>query len=186
MITLDEAKLQLNIAVSNTEHDTELQAFVDAAITAVERYTGLVGLTRTISGERHQTPHTSKLWLLRKPVQLVMSVERVDGSQTWDVANIDVDADTGLLRVVDGPMFSGLLQITYEAGHMDVPDNLNLATRVVVQHLWSTQRGAMGRGIRDRSALDTSFDNLNAAGRGYAIPNAALELLGEPIPVVAS
>lgn len=185
MLTLAEAKLQLNIPVSNTSHDVELQAFVDAAILAVEKYTGLTGDVRTVTGERRQTCPTSKLWLYRKPVQSVTSVERVDGSVTWDVADIDVDSDNGLIRVVSGPLFSGLLQITYEAGFVDVPHNLNLAGRIIVQHLWSTQRGAMGRGIRDREALDTSMSNLIGAGRGYAIPNAALELLGEPIPVVA-
>lgn len=184
MITLADAKLQLNIDSSNTDHDVELQSFVDAAILAVERYTGLVGATKTISGERHQTPHTSRLWLDRKPVQSLTSVARVDGSLTWTVADLDVDAGTGLIRVVDGPLFSGLIEVTYDAGHTTVPDNLNLATRIVVQHLWSTQRGAMsGGGVRE--SMDTSMNNLIGAGRGYAIPNAALELLGEPIPVVA-
>lgn len=180
MLTLADAKLQLNITVP--DYDAELQAFVDAAILAVERYTGLAGDVRTVTDERHQV-NSSKLWLHNKPVQSVTSVARVDGSLTWDVTDLDVDTPSGLVRVVDGPRFSGLIQVTYSAGFTAVPENLNLAARIVVQHLWTTQRGAMGGGPRE--ALETSMNNLVGAGRGYAIPNAALELLGEPIPVVA-
>lgn len=184
MLTLAEAKLQLNISPSDTTHDVELQAFVDAAIIAVEKYTGLTGDVQAVTDERHQVPHTSKLWLFHKPVQSVTIVERVDGSLAWDVANIDVDVQSGLLRVVAGPLFSGLLTVDYQAGHTIVPGNLNLAARIIVQHLWETQRGAMG-GRDVRSVMDDSFENQFSGGRGYAIPIAALELLGEPIPVVA-
>lgn len=183
MINLDEAKLQLNISPSNMTHDVELQAFVDAAIRAVEKYTGLFGTVRTVSGEKHTAGHWRSLRLHHQPVQSVTSVARVDGTLTWTVADIDVDVDSGLLRVINGPLFSGLLTVTYEAGHAVVPENFNLAARIIVQHLWQTQRGAIAGGVR--SVLEDSFGNQINLGRGYAIPNAALELLGEPIPVVA-
>lgn len=183
MASLADAKLQLNIPASNTTHDVELQSYVDAANLAVERHTGLVIAPLTITGERHHR-HTACLWLDRKPVQSVTAVARVDGSLTWDVANLDVDTDSGLVRVVSGPVFSGLFTVDYEAGFVTEPDHYNLASRIIVQHLWTTQRGAMG-GRDVRSALDDSMQNLSNFGRGYAIPNAALELLGEPIPVVA-
>jgi hypothetical protein len=184
MLTLAEAKLQLNIAVSNVTHDVELQAYVDAAIRAVEKHTDTLGAVRTVTGERHNTCVTVRLRLHHRPVQSLTSLARVDASLTWDVADLDVDVEAGVLRVVSGPLFSGLLAATYEAGHDPVPPNHNLAARIIVQHLWQTQRGAMGG--RDIRGLDDSFDNVVVAtGRGYAIPNAALELLGEPIPVVA-
>lgn len=183
MITLEEAKLQLNIPSSNTTHDVELQAFVDAAIETVGRFTGRAGLVRTVTGERHHVGHAWKLWLFQRPVQSVTSVARVDGTRTWNVADLDVDIDSGLLRVVDGPAFSGLLQIDYEAGYVNVPDRFNLAARIIVQHLWQTQRGAVAGGDV-RPIMEGSFDNRLNLGRGYAIPNAALELLGEPEPVL--
>jgi len=183
MLTLDEAKLQLNIPLSNTTHDVELQAYVDAAIRAVELHTGEFGDLREVAGERHSTPPTARLRLHHKPVQSVTTLERVDGSLAWDPADLDVDVAAGVLRVVRGPLFSGLLTVTYQAGYVNVPPNYNLAARIIVQHLWQTQRGAMG--MRDIRALEDSMTNLVNFGRGYAIPNAALELLGEPIPVVA-
>lgn len=183
MATLDDAKLQLNIPASDTTHDVELSTYVEAANLAVERHTGLTVAPRTISGERHHR-RTCALWLNHKPVQSVTSVARVDGSLTWDVADLDVDGEAGLVRVVAGPAFSGLFEVTYEAGYAVEPDHLNLASRIIVQHMWQTQRGAMGS-RRVTPAMNDSMQNLSNFGRGYAIPNAALELLGEPIPVVA-
>lgn len=185
MITLAEAKLQLNIDASNTAHDVELQAFVGAAIRAVELHTGKVGDVRTITGERHHVCGTAKLWLHQKPVQSVTSVARVDATLTWDVDDLDVDVDSGLLRVLRGPLLSGLLSVTYQAGHAEVPANWNLAGRIIVQHLWQTQRGTMGARRPTAVMNDTTQNMVNLGGRGYAIPNAALELLGEPAPVVA-
>lgn len=184
MLTLAEAKLQLNIPAGDTSHDVELQAYVAAAIRAVERHTGTVGDVRAIVGERHEVCHASKLWLYQKPVQSLTTLARVDGTQTWAAADVDVDVDSGLLRVKSGPLFDGLLTATYQAGHVPVPANYNLAARIIVQHLWQTQRGAMGS-RRPTTVLNDSMENLVNFGRGYAIPNAALELLGEPIPVVA-
>ena len=184
MITLDEAKLQLNIPAPNTTHDVELQAFVDGAIRAVELHTGELATVRTVTGERHVTCYTARLRLHHKPVQSVTTIARVDASLTWDVADLDLDADSGVVRVISGPLLSGLIAATYEAGYVNAPDNYNLAARIIVQHLWQTQRGAMG-GRLARSGMDDSLDNLVNFGRGYAIPNAALELLGEPMPVVA-
>lgn len=184
MITLAEAKLQLNIPASDTTHDVELLAYVGAAIRAVEKHTGQAGDVRTVAGERHQTCGSSKLWLYHKPVQSVTMLARVDGSLTWDPADLDIDVNSGLLRVVSGPLFRGLVSVTYEAGHVPVPENYNLAARIIVQHLWQTQRGAMGN-RRVTTVMNDSMENLVNFGRGYAIPNAALELLGEPIPVVA-
>lgn len=184
MITLSEAKLQLNFpADDDGSQDEEVQAYVDAAGGVVERHTGEVGAVRTITGERRAVGDSWRLWLHNKPVQSLTSIARVDGSQTWNVADLDVETDAGLIRVVDGPLLSGLLEITYEAGHVNVPPNFNLAARIIVQHLWQTQRGTMGLGDV-RSTMEASFNDTTVR-RGYAIPNAALELLGESTPVVA-
>jgi hypothetical protein len=160
--------------------------YVQSAIQKVEDFTGLYGDLRTVEDERHRVRFRSSLWLNHRPVESVASVGRVDGSLTWDVADLDVDAETGVVRVVSGPLFSGLLTVTYDAGYPEgeLPERLNLAARIIVQHLWQTQRGAMvSAGVR--AALEDSFQNLVGGGRGYAIPNAALELLGEPTPVVS-
>lgn len=183
MITLTEAKVQLNIPESDTTRDVELQAYVDAASDAVERYTGQVGTVRTISAERHATRRTHRLWLHQSPVQSLMSVARVDESQTWNVADLDVDVDSGLIRVLTGPLLSGLLEVTYEAGHETVPANYSLAARIILQHLWRTQRG-VGVATFTGTGETTTMES-GEGGMGFAVPRRAIELLGFPTPVVA-
>lgn len=182
MLTLAEAKLQLNIDPSNTTNDVELQSFVDAAIGAVERHTGLVGTVRTVTDEKHTACFADKLWLDNKPVQSITSVTRVDVTQTWSVANLSVDVDTGVIRVLTGPLLTGLLKITYQAGYTIVPPNMNLAARIIVQHLWQTQRGP-GTGSA-RFAGDEPESSFTA-GNVFSIPHRALELLGEQPPVIS-
>lgn len=182
MIDLAAAKQQLNIEADDTTHDVELQEYVGAAIGGVERYAGLFGAVRTVTGERHQLCRACKVWMFNKPVQSVTTVERVDGTQVWDVLDLDVDTEFGLIRVISGPLLNGLVKFTYQAGHVDPPKPMTLSARIVLQHLWTTQRGVMGglTGGDLRAALDTTADNLIGAGRGYAVPKAVWELLGEP------
>lgn len=183
MITLTEAKLQLNIPESNTTHDGELQSYVDAVSDAVERYTGRVGEVRTITGERHATRDTYRLWLHHSPVQSLTSIARVDGSLTWNATDLDVDTDSGVIRVLSGSLLSGLLEVTYEAGHETVPANYSLAARIILQHLWRTQRG-VGVATFTGTGETTTMES-GEGGMGFAVPRRAIELLGFPTPVVA-
>lgn len=178
MLSLSEAKEQLNI--TSAVHDSELGVFVDAATKVVERYTGRAVVAAEVT-ERHRVSGEQMLRLFRSPVTALGSI--VGPVYTWDTANLDLDTDAGIVTVLSGPLFGGLLTVTYTAGYTDVPENYNLAARVIVQHLWETQRGRMG-GPRV-GGMDDSMSNLAGGGRGYAIPNAALELLGPTPPVVA-
>jgi hypothetical protein len=56
--------------------------------------------------------------------------------------------------------------------------NVRLASKIIIQHLWETQRGTMG------VQLGGDSDNY-VAGRGFAIPRRAIELLGPQLPGVA-
>jgi hypothetical protein len=55
----------------------------------------------------------------------------------------------------------------------------SLAAQIIIEHLWQTRRGARG-GPRP-GGMDTTLVH----GLGFAIPNAALELLGTGIPGMA-
>jgi hypothetical protein len=105
-------------------------------------------------------------------------VVAVGGSQTWDVNQLHVDGESGEVTVLSGPTFCGRILATYVAGESQVPPNVQLAGLIIIQHLWETQRGAMG------VQLGGDSDNY-VAGRGFAIPRRAIELLGPQLPGVA-
>jgi hypothetical protein len=112
------------------------------------------------------------------PVLSLTSVVAADGSMTWDPANMLVDGETGLLTVTSGESLAGAVDFTYQAGELVVREDYRLAALIIVQHLWETQRGTMG--------VQLGGDGETyVAGRGFAIPRRAIELLGTPLPGVA-
>lgn len=174
LLTLVDAKLQLNIDAADTSLDTELQAYVDAAVSVVERHVGEAVDVRAFTEQRVGGVRWS-LVLSWPPVVSLTSVTSLDGTRTWDVTDLHVGS-AGVARVLSGDPFDGDLEVVYQAGYSTPPANYNLAGRIIVQHLWQTQRGGTGPRV---GGLDDSFQNAVGGGRGYAIPNAAVELLGE-------
>lgn len=177
MITLDEAKDQVNIPDTDPSHDVELQAYIDAVTAVVERQTGDVVTPQAVA-ERHSVCRVSSLVLNRRPVISLTTVARVDGSQTWTVGDLDVDTPISLVRVVNGPPLDGLLTVTYQAGYTSIPPNWTLAARFIVQHLWKSQRGSSGprMGGVDMDAIEIGMST---------VPRDVWMLLGSQPPVVA-
>jgi hypothetical protein len=109
------------------------------------------------------------------------SVATVDGDTTWDVADLFVEPNSGVVSVLTGPSLSGQLKVTYVAGMTSIPANYREATEIIAQHLWDAKRGTKGSpfpgGLDTPGAGITSF--------GYSIPNRAKELLGNSPPMVA-
>lgn len=176
VITLDQAKAQLNIAATDTDHDDELQTYVAAAGDAVRGHTGHTVETATTT--EYRTVRCADTLVLRtSPVASLTSVASVDGSVTWDVvADLELDSPAGIVTVLSGPLLSGRLKLVYEAGYATVPESYQLAALIIVQHLYETQRGTQGR--RRGSVADEPYD----PRYGYSIPRRALELLGAPMP----
>lgn len=176
MISLSEAKAQLN--ETGTEHDTEIQAYIDGVTAVVERRTGEVVEPRQIT-EHHVLSGVVTLMLRSVPARSLAEVETVDGSQTWDTTDLHLDQRSGRLLVVDGPALSGHVLITVEAGYQTIPPNYTLAARIILAHLWRTQRGV---------GAPSAFAGAAASGEGgagFAVPYRARELLGGPLPGVA-
>lgn len=178
VLTLPEAKQQLNVLAGDTSLDEELGAYIAAVDEVVERETRQAVSRRTVT-ERHDTARQDSLFLRLRPVVQVASITQADGTRTWDVGQVYLDADAGVLQAPRGQWFAGTVEVTYEAGYAadDIPDNFKLAARILLQHLWETQRSRFG--AARSSALEA------VPGRGYAVPNAVLELLGDPGPVFA-
>lgn len=179
LVSLAEVKAHLNYGTSTTD-DEEIRDWIPTATPIIERHTGKTIVQRTFV-DRITTGSTDQLWLNHHPVISLTSIATLDGVTTWSVTatDVDIDPDLGVLTLLAGTPWSGRLKVTYIAGMAVVPDNYSKAARIIVQHLWETQRGTRG-GPRVGGMDDTT-----AVVMGYAIPNRALELLGPTPPMVA-
>ncbi|MEU0041319.1 hypothetical protein [Streptomyces sp. NPDC006333] len=178
IVTLAEARKQLNLADDDTDADEELQDYVDAITTVVEDYKHEIIEQRQVSEDLElRSCRRFRLWNV--PVASLVSLAAVDGSMTWDVSKMRVDTETGLVRVLSGPPVSGLVEAVTLSGYSPVPGRYKRGALVIIQHVWETQRGKGGpvRGgvIGPDDAHARNF---------YSIPHKALEWLGAPRPVV--
>lgn len=170
---LVDLKTQLNIDLTDSTDDDELQLHLDAAIGVVEGIVGpLSGKTVT---ETHYGASGPLLVLRQAPVQSVTSVAvrfwagalAVPGVLTDYV----LDPEVGTLRLASGWQFRGDVTVTYVAGQTAVPAQVLLATLVIAAHMWETQRGV------SPTQLQTPDFVAGPSGAGYAVPNRAAELL---------
>lgn len=170
LLTLDEAKAQLDI--ETTAHDAELQLYVDAVPAVIEGYVGVVEqrtVTEVLDG------YGLTLSVLHPPVLQVTSLSGVlSGSMSWAPDTLHVNGSAGVIRRLDGGLFTGgPFTVTYTAGRDVVPPTMKLAAAILVQHLWRTQYGsARGVGPADDFAVSEPIP-----GFGYAVPNRVLQLL---------
>lgn len=179
-ITLADAKLQLNMtAVTN---DVELGDYIDAACDEVEAWVGPVA-TRVVVGEfvdlmgrtiynELTTAGTRAIVLRHRPVQSIQGVtSAILAGVTYTTTDFTIDSDTGIVRRKDGGTIFGPLLVDYTAGYVTPPPWARLAAKIIVQHLWKTQRGSSsGRpGSQTADAM--------VPGMGFAVPGQAAALM---------
>ncbi|MEI5520662.1 head-tail connector protein [Streptomyces brasiliscabiei] len=179
IITLAAAKAQLGIDPSDTDDDAELQTFMEAVTAPLERELGRVIEQRTVIDEFDLPTGTTSVLLRSVPVSTLISIESVDGSVSWSVdpSVMHVYAESGEVTVLSGPALSGKVVFIYRAGDADVAAHHRLAGLIILQHLWETQRGAMG--------VNLGGEGETFVPKGYAVPRRALELLESTLPGVA-
>lgn len=172
IVSLRDAKQQLNLPLTSTTHDEELRGFIAATTDAVEFLIGPV-VVRTyselIDGDRPM------IVLSHTPVVSVTSITPVlTGGTAYLSSEVDVDADTGVVQLLAGGWFTGgPWRATYKAGRSVISGGVRLASLIIIQHMWRTQRGGQSS-VRSRSGDDYSEP---IPGLGYSIPNRAMELL---------
>ena len=179
IVSLSDARAQLNMGATETRDDDELRGFIGASTRAVERALGRIVARRSFTDRFTVSGSAAELLLRNVPVLSLTSVISADGSTTWSTGGLQVDGATGLVAVTSGPAFTGVLDVTYQAGEVVIPDNYRLASLIILQHLWETQRGTMG------VQLGGGDVDMALASRGFAIPRRALELLDTQLPGVA-
>lgn len=145
LVSLADAKQYLNILTA--DNDEELRNFIEAATSIVEDVVGPV-VVRTVT-EVH--PRPSNVLVLRCPpvVSLLSLTPLVANGFGVDVTALDLDPETGIVRRVDGlsigRQHAGFqptpVRAVYTAGRPAVPAAITMAARVVIDHMWETQRG---------------------------------------------
>lgn len=180
LVSLRDAKLKCKIPLDDTALDDELRGYMEAATGVVERHLCRTIARRTVVDTVRTSSGSRSLVLPSTPVISVTSVEAIDGSSTWDVANLHINSNAGIVTAVNGGWFSGVLTVTYVAGMAVVPAHYVKAALIIIEHLWHTERGVSEAG--ERYLMPDTVDQWR--GSGFAIPNRALELLGKPSPLV--
>lgn len=172
LLTLADAKAQLNIATD--ANDAELTAYINACTAIIERYVGPVE-NRTVTEILDSKGLT--MAVTQVPAASLTSVTPVlsNGLQL-SVSDLVLDGTAGVIRRLDGSLFGGgPWRVEYAAGRGQIDPTINVAARILLQHLWRTQRGS-GRGPVIAGGDD--YDgNEPVVGWGYAIPNRVLQML---------
>ncbi len=190
MVSLADAKNQLNMDPAVHTFDDELRDFIAAATGAAEAYKHEVIVRRVVTeelefrsygyGYSYEYGYVQKFRLRSVPVISLTSVVSWDGSVTWDVTQMRA-RPSGLVRVMAGPPLTGLVDITQIAGYQQIPANYKRGALVIVQHLWETQRG---QGTVASGVIGTE-EHWRQAGEFFSVPDKAKELMGPPRPVMA-
>lgn len=134
-VSLADVKVYLGFTTS--EHDAELPGYIDAAEALIAQRVGaLVPISRTdrVAGA------TYALVLPTSPVVSVTSVTPVNGA-ALDVSDLFCDARAGVVTYDSGAGFpASQYDVVYEAGRSALPDDLVLAVKELVRHLFEPKR----------------------------------------------
>lgn len=184
IVSLTDAKQHLNL--TTTTHDEELRGWLDAATAIVESVSGRVAARRTIV-ERHDVGRpVCELALFGVPAVSVVTIVDLDGLTVYDPAAYDV-APSGVLSArwmsasYSGLPLRGRVQVTYVAGPEVVRPGDVGAAKIIVKHLWDTQRSGVGGSRRTAVGGQVSGDDDMMVVAGYAVPAAAVELIGSRV-----
>lgn len=181
LIGLAEAKRHLQMSTTITASDEELRRCIQSATGVVERHLDQVLARRSFTETANMGFCGVRDVLLdRHPVVSLTSI--ASETVTYDVADFSIiDAATGVIRRIAGPNLYGDVTFTYVAGRAVIPDNVLEATAIIAAHLWETQRQPT-LGPRNRFN-PADADIMTPGGRGFAIPQRAIELMGARAPM---
>lgn len=188
LLSLAEAKAQLNISPSVTTDDEELRAYIEGTTSVVESHLNKILVRRSVSEDiTVKSCYVDRLALRHLPVISLTSLAAVYpsfyGSYTYDVSTLRVDATTGLVSGLTVPVgFSGNLRVVYTAGYAVIPSNYTLAAKMILQDNWNTQRQP---GIGPPGLFGGSDIITTPSGMSFTIPPRAVALLGPRAPVLA-
>jgi hypothetical protein len=178
VLPLQDAKDALNIPQATTTFDAEIASYIATIRSSLEKATGGPLVNRTITERSEMMQNQTVIPVRQRPLVSVTSIASASGSAIDISGGLDLDVNAGLIRrqlglPFYGPFFSWLpkVSVVYVAGWgTSVPAAFNSFARVVIQHLWNSQRGpaALPMGGGEMTAIP---------GFGFLVPNLAAEML---------
>jgi hypothetical protein len=184
VLPLADGKDALNIPQATTTNDAEIQGYIAAIESSIERFTGGPVVNRVITAERAEmTANYTAILVRQRPLVSVTAIVAEASGTAIDISGgLDLDANAGIIR----RKFSGwpfilptfvqqpVALVTYVAGWgTQVPAAFATASRIILQNLWETQHGPSAR----PSMGGMGAEMVTLPGFGFAIPNQAAELL---------
>jgi hypothetical protein len=167
VLSMAEARAHLNL--SDTNDDEELRSWLETVTRVVESQVGDI-VPKTIGPERQRGGRS--LWLRRRPVISVTSIDPwLNFGTSYPTTDVRV-TESGRVELKTGGYFvGGPFAVVYQVGRTTVGGNIRDAGKMILQHLWESQRGASG--LPFAAADDTGL----IPGFAFAVPNRASELL---------
>ena len=186
IVTLAEARAQLQILDTDVTQDTVLQAYCDAITPMIEEKANEIIDQRTITEDYDLSwagaaanlsgfGWVTTLWLRSRPTISLTSVTNVNNGFTWTVGNLRLRSD-GRLRVMSGTGFYGYISVVYVAGYAVVPFNYKQAALLILQHNWESRRG-VGNVQSGVMGLGEQI-----GPQSFFMPPKALDWIGAPKP----
>lgn len=176
ILSLAAAKAHLNM--SSSRDDDEIRSMIESVTAVIERHRAEVIAQRVVV-EDSPSGSSGQIALIARPVISVTAIEDWSGA-TIPVDRYHLDGKNGILFAkAGGGGGRAPRRVTYLAGYAQIPANYIMAAKIILAHLWTTQRiqniGAqptLGNSSRREEQIVTP------SGMGYAIPHRAIELLG--------
>lgn len=172
ILNLTDAKLALNIPAATTTQDAEIQAMVDTVTATVENFIGGPAEARTVS-EWIRIGTYRSITVRQRPLISVTSITDNATGVAIPITDLDIDTNAGIIRrklyLPFWPTGTSYT-VVYTAGYSPIPAAFNVAARIILQHMWETQRGS-------QRPLFPGDDVMQPPGMAYSVPNRAMELL---------
>jgi hypothetical protein len=181
IISLADAKRRLRI--TDTAYDDDVREYLGAITGVVEKLAGCC-IIRQVTDRIRAGGLMIALdhWPVYQPAgqqyPLIAMTPVLTYGLVYDLSLLTVNIAEGtpgnFVRHTAGlPFIYGPYDFTYTVGRPVIPDNIMLATSIILRHMWGMERSG------NRSGLDAPDDDVTTV-YGFAIPNRALEILDAP------
>jgi hypothetical protein len=175
IMSLTAAKAHLNM--TSSKDDEEIRSMIEAVTAVIERHRGEAVVRQEVT-EDNVMGNRNRFALLKHPVIEITEILDARGN-SQDITKWQLDKQNGILVNYNGAGLSGSVTISYVAGYAEVPANYILAAKIILGHLWTTQRiQNIGQQVSLGTRARPEEQVLTPAGVGFAIPARAIELLG--------
>jgi len=137
--TLDLALAKKHLRVLHDDEDTEIQAYLNAAINWVEQYTGQLLTRREVEQEANRFSAHMPLFYGPKPASL--SIDYIDADSAPQTITDAMIVRDRIYPATNWPTIATNtpITLTYTAGYSLIPDALGMAVLLLVGHYYKNR-----------------------------------------------